>query len=849
MKRSQTMLHISQCALAIALVSGGEPANAAVATDQAPSPAQVQADAAGPPATDVLSSPSPTNDASGGEIVVTAQFREQRLQDTPLAITAMNGAALEARSQTSIVDVAQFAPNVNLSNAASFNGNALSAFIRGIGQEQSSFAFEPGVGIYIDDVYFGTTFGAVFDLGDLDRVEVLRGPQGTLAGKNSLGGAIKLFTRKPDGTSGGSIEATYGSYDRMEVRGSAGFTLADDLFARVSGVARHRRGFFKELDFGCVFPAGGSAVFVDADGVTRVRNPAVASGGIPASRASDNCVSGREGGGDLYALRASLRYAPTGSPLELNIAADVSRDDSEQVPTKLAVAANAVGSPVPLVRSYFQPDPAGGVPFDPRFITAPHSYTNYANYSEAGNFTTLFGTQYQVAPGTFSDGPKNTANSWGVSATVDYALGSNMNVKSITAYRKAWGTTVNDVDGTPLVLLKERLNSIHEQFTEELRLSGKIGDIADFTVGGFYYKANDFARFRIQIPIDLFDFVTNDPINNRSIAGFAHVEVHPTERLNLIGGLRYTDDKKTYTFRRLNPDLTPVGTIVPPGSPLPLNFLAVGLDGLSSTFKGDRLDYRFGANYRFNNELMIYAQIATGYKGGGINPQPFVPDQVDPFGPESLVTYEIGLKADLFDRAVRLNAAAFTSDYSDIQRTVFFCPESVSQQCGQTKNVADARYRGVELEAQLRPIHGLNMEGSIAYLDADYTDIIDASSLVTLDMRPPFTSKWQASASVDYTIDLGDFGQLTPRLDWSYLSSFFYNAVNNPFNRVDGRSLVNARLTYDSPDRMWSVSAAVTNLADKFYLVGVGENIANLGNSDSIVGRPREWSITAKRRF
>jgi len=754
-------------------------------------------------------------------IIVTAQFREQRLQDTPIAITAVTGDMLEARSQTSIAELGASAPNVNLSEATGIQGNAISAFIRGIGQEAASFALEPGVGIYIDDIYYGTTFGAVMDLTDLERVEILRGPQGTLAGKNSLGGAIKLFSKRPDGTGGGFVEATYGAYDRMDVRASANFTIADDLFARFSAVENHREGFFKQLDFGCANPAGG----------------------LPADRAAGDCVVGREGGKDLIALRGALRYAPAGSPLEVNIVADLSRDDSGVVPAKLTAPVN------PNVRSYVADDPFAGVPFDSRFLTGAEDYTNYANGSAAGNYTTVLGFPYQVAPGAYTDEQENSANSWGIAGTIEYELSDELAVTSITGYREATGTTLADVDATPLNVIKSRMTHTHKQFTQELRLTGDIGDLVDFTLGGFFYDANDREEFRIQLPIFLYDFLTNDPASNRSVAGFAHVELHPTERLNLIGGLRYTDDKKTYSFSRHNPDGSEVGTIFTGGSPLPLNFLVIGLDGLSSTFKGDRLDYRVGANYRFSDAIMAYAQVSTGYKGGGVNPQPFVPDQVKPFDPETMTTYEAGFKTDLLDRRLRFNAAAFRSYYKGIQRVAYFCPDSASTACGQTKNVADARYTGLELEAFLEPIEGFTIDASLAYLDAEYTRIIDPNSQVTVAMRPPFASEWQASVGAQYEVDLGASGTITPRIDWNYLSEFYYQAVIGPLNLIPGRDLLNARLTYETADREWSISASVTNLADKFYFVAAADNVASLGTASSFVGRPREWALTLRRRF
>jgi iron complex outermembrane receptor protein len=761
--------------------------------------------------------PAAEDNAASGDIVVTAQFREQRLQDTPLAITAVNAATLEARSQTSIVDVGQFAPNVNLTQATAINANSIAAFIRGIGQEDASFALEPGVGIYLDDVYYGTTFGAVFDLTDLDRVEVLRGPQGTLAGKNSLGGAVKMFTRKPDANSDGFVEATYGRFDRIDVRASAGFTIADGLYARFSGVEKHRDGFFKLLDYGCVNPGQG----------------------IAATRPAGKCRIGTQGGIDVLALRGALRYAPDGSPLEINIAADISRDRSQPVATKLTYASN------PNVRSYTPGNPFAGVPFDSRFLTGPHSYTSYADYGDSGNFTVLGLFPYQVAPGVFPDPGKNSANGWGVVGTIDYQLSDSLSFKSITAYRHARGTSVVDIDGSPLDEIKERFTNRHNQFTQEVRLNGKVGSFADFTVGGFYYKADDLIDDRIQIPIFFYDFETQDPVKTRSIAGFAHLELHPTEKLNIIGGLRYTDDRKSYRFSRLNYDGSPIGTIFPLGpSGPPLNFLQIGLDGLSSTFEGNRWDYRLGANYHWTDSLMTYAQVSTGFKGGGVNPQPFTAAQAQPFGPEKLTTWEGGFKSEFLDRAVRLNGALFYNEYKDIQRKLFSCADGP---CSQTVNAGDGHSYGAELEAYLRPAPGLTIDGSAGYLKFKY-DRINPATGITLAMNAPFVSKWTGSAGIQYVADFGG-GSLTPRLDWSYHSSFFYQAVNAPLNRIPGRSLFNARLTWESRDGGWSLSGSVTNLFDKFYYVGSSENVNSFGVSSNVVGRPREWAITVKKKF
>lgn len=382
------------------------------------------------------------------DIIVTAQFRGQKLQDTPIAITAMTGEALEARAQANVNDIATFTPNVNI--APAFGGSAsINAYIRGIGQNDSNFALEPGVGIYIDDVYYGATFGALFDLSDLDRVEVLRGPQGTLSGKNSIGGSIKLFSRKPDENGGGYVEGTYGRFNRLDLRGGINLTLADGLYARVSGVSKHRNGFMTRLDFGCANPGQGIAA-------------------SPLS--GKNCKIGTEGGQELNAGRLALRYAPVGSPLEVNIIADVSQDDSEPTASKLTYAN------FPLVRSYDPANPAGGVPFDSRFITGPKSYTNYANYANGGNFSTFFGTNYVETP-NFVPGANSSVTAWGISGSADYRLSDALRLKSITAYRKAEGRISSDLDGSPLNLGVQSNNFVHEQFTQELRLTGNVGDL------------------------------------------------------------------------------------------------------------------------------------------------------------------------------------------------------------------------------------------------------------------------------------------------------------------------------------------------------------------------------------
>src|SRR5688572_30466684 len=286
------------------------------------------------------------------EITVTAQFRNQKLQETPLAITAITGDMLEARSQTSIYEVAAQAPNVFLAPQAQANGSGLIAYIRGVGQTDFNYALEPGVGLYVDDVYLPTLTGSLLDLLDLDRVEILRGPQGTLAGRNSIGGAIKLFSKRAEGH-GGNLGLTYGSYNRVDVRASGDFTLIEDeLFIRVAGVSKNRDGYVDRIDYGCSHPGSG----------------------VPTLRLSQGCKLGTLGGVSYAAGRMNLRWLASES-VEVNFNADITNDSSEagaDVLRRAVQLQSPTAPPLPNTRFIWvddgNPNTTPTIPLDCRFV-------------------------------------------------------------------------------------------------------------------------------------------------------------------------------------------------------------------------------------------------------------------------------------------------------------------------------------------------------------------------------------------------------------------------------------------------------------------------------------------------
>ncbi len=757
------------------------------------------------------------------EVIVTAQFREQNLQVTPIAITAVTGDMLDARSQTNIAAVANQAPSVTLKPQGAAFGPSMAASIRGIGQYDFNPALEPGVGLYVDDVYYATLTGSMFDLLDLDRVEISRGPQGTLAGRNSIGGAVKLYAKKPTGSGNGYVSGTYGSNRRIDLRGSADIRLADSLFMRLSGVAKRQGGYVDRIDYGCAHPGEG----------------------IPTTRsARQGCIVARDGDVNYNALRAALRYVAS-DDLEISVTADVTQDDRNP-PAGVLLYANNTN---PNIRVG-----DGSVPYDSRFVPPWGSYYNYAGfYSPPGTFHTL-------APGPA--GPQGTAiplsetrndagsvfSGWGVSGRIDWNLASRLKLEAISAYREYNAEFTNDDDLSPLAIGNGQSQLDFRSFSQELRLNGALGanDAVEYTLGVFYmdqrsvYPTYQDLRY---VPVYPLQFQGNDPINADNRAAFGHVSWHATDRLTLTGGLRYTKEHKDYTFSRRNRD----GTVNP--------WLAA-VDGAVGSYDGNNTDYRANVQYQWTPDLMTYLQVSTGFKGGGIGPRPFNAAQARMFGPEKLTAYEAGIKSDLFDRRLRLNGALFFSKYKDILLSLLSCPQFGGPgPCALPQNAGDADVKGIELEAMIRPTAALSIDASYSYLDFEYTSINPQAGGPTRPtgvqdwMITPYTPKTKWSLGAQYEFAVGA-GTLTPRIDASYQGDMYSNATNGPRNHIDSYQLVNARVTWRTAERDWETSVEVTNLTDKYYLLTSFDLTgAGAGEASGQPGRPREVAITVKKSF
>lgn len=847
-------------------------------------------------AQDTAAQPQGTEaEADAGTIVVTAQFRAQNLQDTPLAITAVNSALLEARSQTNIAEVANQAPSVTLKPQGAAYGPSLGANIRGVGQFDFNPALEPGVGFYVDDVYYATLTGSILDLLDLDRVEVLRGPQGTLAGRNSIGGAVKLYSKKPNGSNTGYVSGTYGSRNRVDIRASADFNLAKGIDVRLSGVSKKQEGYIDRLDFGCLYPAGGSATFTPAFPTTA--NPTMApqqinpTGGVPARTNASNCLLAKEGEVGFVALRGQLRLRPT-ETLDINIIGDYTDDDRTAAGSVLLLRRYPDGSvasprfPLPLIpapgsspaQNYaslsaqrdINPFPIGNtanqglLAYDNRFVCG--NYCNFATYDMPAD--TAIGQNGQPIlvngqPLTYrasSGDGRVRFKGWGVSGQVEWDLADHLKLNSITAYRQYTSVFSNDNDVSPMAHSLGYGPLTFRFFSQELRLNGQVGENIEYTLGGYYSDQKSVYTSFQDLRSSGLQFQQSDPVTADSKAAFLHVAWHPIDKLTLTGGIRYTEESKNYTYIRQKPynDAT---SLAANG--------VLGLNTVVGSYSGKRTDYRANVQYEFTKDIMGYVQFSTGYKGGGVNPRPFEALQARSFNPEVLDSYEAGLKTDLFDRKLRLNIAAFLSKYKGIQLSLGNCSAITGNlapiPCALPVNAGDADVKGIEIESTIRPVVGFTIDGSLSYIDFQYKrfgSFTNSAGTTVFVGGPtnlngpqfgdyaPFTPKWKWSIGAQYELLMGDAGSLTPRFDISYQSKIYTVSANRASNRIDHYALANARLTWRNAGQDLDISLEVTNLFDKYYLLTLyDQTVGGQGYANGQPGRPREWAVSVKKKF
>lgn len=729
------------------------------------------------------------------EIIVTAQYRAQRLQTIPLAITAVSAEQLKQHNQLNLVDLATSAPSVTIQQGNSGYGATPSVSIRGIGANDFNFALEPAVGIYIDDVYQPTLFGSALDLMDLERVEILRGPQGTLAGRNSIGGTIKLITTPVQNKLGGSFSLGYGSGNKEVARGSLNVPLTDNFGIRASGYFSRQDGYVTRLDYGCLHPGSGFTPLTTSSG----------------------CVLGKEGGTKHFGGRLAMRWNPT-DRLEVNLAGDLNYTRDEPAATILIAANN--------------PYPASGKTNFPQFITGS-GFVNYSTYAVPSE---------NWYPGAYSRSDGHSA-----SLKLNYKITDNVSVMSISAYNGYHAAFTDFASGSPLDSSLEYNNLRYNAYSQELRISGTSA-LVDWTAGGYYFDGDGYqgGRFNLGLTGPAFqvtpttqytDFTQGDIVKSKSRAVFAHTDWHVASHTTLTLGARYTHESKNYQFVRA-------------AVTVPESLLNASVNGYVGNYAKGIVDYRASLSQQWTPDLMTYATFSTGFRGGGVNPRPFVPSQIVSFGPEKLYNFEVGAKSSLFDRKLQLNGAAFYDLYKDFQRTITngyggFPASAVPLNSG------DGDLYGFELEANAHPTHEWSIDSSASYTRFKTTRLTaDAiASGITYSMDPIYMPKWRANFGTQYDFSLGQRGTLTPRIDANYQSDLFTNTVNAEVNRLKERTIFNAHLTFKSADKLWRAALDVTNLTNKYYFLNIDDTLQGKGTVRATPARPRQFMFTIDRKF
>jgi len=587
-------------------------------------------------------------------------------------------------------------------------------------------------------------------------------------------------------------------------------------------VSKKQNGYIQRRDYGCDHPESGVPLLVSV---------------------SQGCVLGYDGNVDYSAVRGMLRFEASDN-LAITGAVDYTHDVRNPAGAVLVQATSTVNPNV---------QPLQGVTTLPgaAFVVPRGSYYNYATYYNPKNtFTNLAGAAAGRTTPTDETRPAQDVDfsGWGASGHIDWKLSENLSLLSVSAFREYTSYFANDNDLSPLASSLGYGTLQFHSFSQEIRLNGALfnGDRLQYTVGAFYmdqksvYATTQDLRYSAT---GLTAFQGDDPVNADTKAAFVNTSFKLTDPLTLNLGVRYTDEHKDYTFTRK----TRTGVTYAP---------LAAIDGLRSDYNGNKLDYRANLQYAWTDQIMTYGQVATGFKGGGISPRPFSAAQAVPFDPETLKSYEIGAKSDLFDRRMRVNASVFFSDYTNLLLTLSSCPQyGVGLPCAVVTNAGDAEIKGAELETEIHPIEHLAIDGSVSYLKFKYTSINPAAGGPTRPTGPQFgmvpaytpTRKW--SVGVQYEIPLGTFGTLTPRLDASYQGDLYSNGANAATNRIGSYTIGNARLTWRSSEGSWESALEVTNVNDQYYFLTRFDQFTLTGLTDGQPGRPREWALTIKRKF
>jgi iron complex outermembrane receptor protein len=764
------------------------------------------------------------------EIVVTAQKRPENIQNVPISISAYSGNFLDDSGIDTLQDLSAYTPNLTLSQSSQTANQRI--IMRGVGSVGNS-AIEPSVAVFIDGVYYPRPSSVVGTLSDLELVEVLRGPQGTLFGRNASMGALNITTMKPSEELSGQIRGSFGSFDAIRLSGSISKSISDQTSGRLSFHFSDRDGY-------------GNNTFTGADNNSKF------------------------GAWEDKGIRGKLNFTPS-EMLDINMTFDYSKLKNESgvievlsdsvLPTyvgTLSVVLNplgpALGGPVPETANTFD-------------YTVNQDHRDNAEDKQWGGVMDI---------------------SWDV---------KDHTIRSISSYRDWKNNTFESALRLPADLLNRLTDYDADTLSQEFQLLSPTGNYFEYVLGFYYYNEDYTIDQQFDLGSDFCPAISNlitastlvpafgaagaaqcaggpqtaaidtdfsqDLI---SYAGFGHFTVNISEYLRFTGGVRWTTDGKDGSFEQLVPNTI----LLPPSAtnPLAINLRTIDSDS-DLAFDDDKLTWMANVNYDINDNLMIFATVSTGFKSGGFNSDGanIVIPRV--FNSEEVINYELGFKSYLFENKLVANLTLFNTKIDNFQDRQFNGVNFIVQNAGKLNQ------KGLELDMRLQANENLSAVAGVSYLDSNFTSFPNATALpfeIVIDStakrdqtgeRNHFSPRWQISLMTEWRDTIGDEGYgYYIRGEFQQVSGQNVGSETNqnPQSRQDGYSLLNTRGAVTGQDEKWEVAAFAKNLTDE----AVCQTIFNqpigirLGLVDSdtlggmqrcVLGAPKTYGVEAVYRF
>lgn len=781
-----------------------------------------------------------TGEAGLSDIIVTATRRSTNLQTTPVAVSALDATLIDQAAPRDLGDLSTFVPNFSAAKITGFN--AASFALRGVSVNNIIVYFEAPVGVLVDDFVMSSVQTQLLDTFDIAQVEVLRGPQGTLFGKNTTGGAVTVRTKRPDldqlGVEG---RASYGGFNTYQVQGALDLPLIDgELGLRLVGSYQKSDGFARNG-----YCYGPITAFAPSkfDGLS-------------------GCGDGRRiGGQDVFAGRAKLLWEP-GDGVSMLLQYEMIRDRSgpavaiEDTPTTDGFLFNLLNIGGQRTNT--------GDPLDRHGLTFREDVYQRGGRSRVDVDGIYLNANFAIGPGTLT---------------------------SVTGYRDQRSRLPNSTtgqgaitapDGEILSLFDLNRSDDRKTFQQELRYASDFDGPFDYVSGVFYqHEEVNFCVGQVLGFLDLTGGTTPyGPFNQNpyvlcsdqradSTAIFAEATYKLTDRLTLTAGGRYTWEDKRWRGRQQSFVQDIAGDPNTTWRDVPLLELGdfkrfpVGVVTNRASFKEPT--WRVSLSYEFTDDIFGYATYSRGFKGGGFNDQigSFAPfgDNLDAFAaaadptqPETADSYEAGVKTELLDRKLRVNLTGFYVKYDDLQKQIV-TPLTVNGQTFQVTrffNAASAEVKGIEAELTALPVEGLTLRANLGYQDGQYNEYVTpipaGYDLATapLDRAP----KWQWAADASYEHPISDLGRLQLNGNVSYTGrNLFSQSITSPDENtfLEARTLFNASVGFTDVDDRWSLRLIGRNLTDKRYKVGqlVVGGLWTFSN----YGPPRSWTIEGTFRF